>query len=253
MYHRLGSDYYLGEDKMALDEGAVYEERLALLEPYRGASRLLDVGCSTGAFLSSARRKGWLVRGVELSLPAAQYASEVRKLDVFCGALAEARYPDGSFDVVNLWAVLEHVLNPVELISEIGRVLRPGGLLVFCVPNFDSLPIRLLGVRYRYICGGHLFYFTEKSVRFMLAQCGFLPVKISSEYFSPFTLAEDFWGCRPETAKTEKKEKAAVSLLRNRPSVNWALKWGWKSAMAAIRRWGLGEELRCLAVKNRKK
>ena len=52
--------------------------------------------------------------------------------------------PDGSFDVVAMWNVLEHVDDPSATLLQVGRLLRPQGLLVFSVPNVESLAARYL-------------------------------------------------------------------------------------------------------------
>jgi SAM-dependent methyltransferase len=107
--------------------------------------RLLDVGCATGLFLDGMRRLGWQVQGVEPSRSAAVYARDRFGLDVFQGRLEDAGFADHSFDVVTLWDVLEHVHEPREILSDIARILRPGGLVVLSLPNPDSLEARLLG------------------------------------------------------------------------------------------------------------
>jgi SAM-dependent methyltransferase len=109
--------------------------------------RLLDVGCAAGSFLLAMGQKGWQAQGVE---PAANAAAAARKkgLDVFTGKLEEAAYPNASFDVVTLWDVLEHVADPLATLQEVARILRPGGLLVFSLPNPDSVEARLFGANW---------------------------------------------------------------------------------------------------------
>lgn len=77
----------------------------ALLPQDVAGLRLLDVGCSSGAFLVSARKLGCTVRGVE---PAARAAASARAqcLEVFHGTLQQAYLPDGSFDAVTLFEVI---------------------------------------------------------------------------------------------------------------------------------------------------
>lgn len=107
--------------------------------------RLLDVGCATGAFLQGMQQRGWQVQGVEPIAHAAAQAHEMYGLEVFVGLLEEAAYPDAAFDVVTLWDVLEHVENVQATLQEAARILKPGGLLVFSVPNPAGLEARLFG------------------------------------------------------------------------------------------------------------
>jgi len=80
---------------------------------------MLDVGCNLGFFLSVARAQGYEVHGVEISAESVKYAQEQLNLDVVCGTIETASYPDRSFDVITLWDVIEHVPQPIVLLSEI--------------------------------------------------------------------------------------------------------------------------------------
>jgi SAM-dependent methyltransferase len=102
-------------------------------------SRLLDVGSGRGWLLHAAETLGFSATGVEPSTEFAETARRDYGVTVVAKPLHEARYPDSSFDVVTLGAVLEHVYRPVELLGEIARVLTPGGLVWFEVPNEGSL------------------------------------------------------------------------------------------------------------------
>src|SRR5512134_2405933 len=102
--------------------------RLERLAGRRG--RLLDVGCGRGLFLRLMRRAGWEVAGVEADAEVARRISDAHGLDVRGGDPGGWGFPDGSFDVVTLHHVLEHVARPAEVIGHCRRLLRDGGLLV---------------------------------------------------------------------------------------------------------------------------
>jgi SAM-dependent methyltransferase len=112
----------------------LFNRRAADIEPFRGQSRLLEVGCAHGFLLNHLRKLNWRATGVEVSPVAAGYAARVLGLDVFCGKLEDARFDDCSFDVVLLLDVLEHLHRPFETLAEIGRILTPGGVLVVQCP-----------------------------------------------------------------------------------------------------------------------
>src|SRR5262249_36830950 len=103
---------------------------LALLEQTTAGRRLLDVGCSYGFFLDPAQRRGWSVAGVEFSAASASFARATYGLDVYTGLLADSPYDAGTFDVVTIRHVLEHVPDPARLITEAHTFLRPGGLIL---------------------------------------------------------------------------------------------------------------------------
>lgn len=107
--------------------------------------RLLDIGCATGIFLDGMRRFGWEVTGVEPTRSAATYAQERFGLDVFNGRLEDANLPTAHFDAITMWDVLEHVHEPRQIIAELARLLRPGGLLVLSMPNPTALEADLFG------------------------------------------------------------------------------------------------------------
>jgi SAM-dependent methyltransferase len=124
------------------------------------AGRVLEVGCATGDYLLSLQQHGWQVAGVEFSDHAAAIARQ-RGLDVRTGDLLEADLPSDAFDLVLLRHVLEHVPSPTATLSEIHRLLAPGGKLSVLVPNYDSLERALCGRYWHgYDLPRHLFTFT---------------------------------------------------------------------------------------------
>jgi len=142
---------------------------------WKTAGRVLDVGCSTGVFLAEMARHGhWELHGVEVNARAAEYARQRYGLRIFTGQLAEAGYADEYFDVATLWHVLEHLPHPRSALSEIHRILKPGGILVVQVPNLGSLEARLFG---RFWAGvdapRHLYVFSQKTLSDLLRAAGF--------------------------------------------------------------------------------
>jgi SAM-dependent methyltransferase len=120
---------------------------VANLTPGQGR-RLLDVGSGSGDFLLRMRARGWNVLGVEPD-PVAAAAARDKDLDVRDGMLADAEFPDDTFDAIVLSHVIEHVHDPVALLRECGRVLRPGGVLVLMTPNLTSVGHRRFGADWR--------------------------------------------------------------------------------------------------------
>jgi methionine biosynthesis protein MetW len=145
---------------------------------------LLDVGCWDGA---SCRAYGAFERfasvcGVDITECAVDAARhhglEAALVDLNRDPLP---FEDGRFDCVVMLAVLEHVMDPYQLLREAFRVLAAGGHLIVCVPNVASFSNRmrvLLGHPPRTshdpgLDGGHLHYFTPRSLRELLAENGF--------------------------------------------------------------------------------
>jgi SAM-dependent methyltransferase len=133
--------------------------------------RLLDVGCFRGEFMEHLRTQhGWDVAGVEFS----QRPPNAYGLDIFYGDIADAPFEDGSFDVITVWAVLEHVYHPPHTLRHVQRLLKPGGTASVLVPNFHSLPARLM--RHDDI-PRHITMFTRATLGRMLDGTGLRPTE----------------------------------------------------------------------------
>lgn len=116
------------------------DKRLHVLLPFLapGKTRLLDCGCGAGDYvLALADRYGIDAFGVEYSSDKVRQAHrhETLKDRVHEGNLEAVPFPDTDFDVALLNEVLEHVPDEQKALTEIRRVLRPGGLLVVFSPN----------------------------------------------------------------------------------------------------------------------
>jgi SAM-dependent methyltransferase len=135
--------------------------------------QLLDVGCGGGHFLARMRNLGWQVRGVEPDVEAVRLARGHFDLNVFHGTLADARFPANEFDAVTMNHVIEHALDPVDLLRECRRVLKPGGRLVVVTPNARSLGRHRFGRAWRgWEPPRHLFLFTPKTLRLSAERAG---------------------------------------------------------------------------------
>ena len=146
-----------------------------------GTGHLLDVGCATGLFLDAMRGRGWDVTGVELSRYAAAYARKTFALEVVAGTLQEAQFPGNSFDVVTLWDVLEHVIDPKETLAEIRRVLKADGTLVLSLPNPTCVEAGLFGDSWvGWDRPRHLHLFTPAVLHRYLEEAGFMLTTIES-------------------------------------------------------------------------
>ncbi len=121
-------------------------KRQKIVETYKTAGRLLDVGCGTGDFLVwMGRRKGWQVIGVERNPAVARMARRRYGLPVINADLQAAGLAGGSFDVVTLWTVLEHLPDPQQALVESARLLRQGGLLIVRTLSQEAWGARWFG------------------------------------------------------------------------------------------------------------
>ena len=182
--------------RQAIDYGMVKRCRFVTRHQPEGG-RLLDVGCAAGLFLRNMRKfDGWQVEGVEISEYAAQIANEQYGLKVHVGTLETANFPEQSFAAVTMWDVLEHLHNPAETLTEIYRILEPGGTVTIRVPNMASWFARIFG---RYWAGldapRHLYFYSPETLAETLQQAGFQveDQTSGSGNYPTFVLSVRFW------------------------------------------------------------
>ncbi|HOZ72426.1 MAG TPA: class I SAM-dependent methyltransferase [Spirochaetales bacterium] len=139
-----------------------------------GAPRsILEVGCATGALLSSFHEAGWRAQGVEVGPSMAGYARERFGLDVETATIESATYEIGSFDAVVATHLIEHLNDPRSFLARARAALRPEGRLYLITPNADGLQARLMGSRWRSAIRDHLFLFSARTLGAMLADEGY--------------------------------------------------------------------------------
>ena len=168
-------------------ERSEYARLLADFARAKRTNRLLEVGCNQGIFLEVARAAGWEVSGVEILAPVAELARRTRGLDVRTGDLLQARFDAGVFDVVYTNEVIEHVVDPVELLREVQRVLRPGGIALLRTGNARSWSARLRGGAWSYYrFGGHMHirYYGPRSAAALGKAAGFAEVRTRTRGFA---------------------------------------------------------------------
>ena len=109
-----------------------------------------------------------------MNADAAAIARQDYGLSILEKKIEEAGFEDGEFDVITLWGVFEHLTDPNGMLKNIRRILKPGGLALFFVPNGHSLIIRLTREHNSTVSGrAHLWYFTPETMDTMLRKCGF--------------------------------------------------------------------------------
>jgi len=149
------------------------------LKRWKTKGRFVDVGCATGFFINGIRNNSeWEVYGTDFGESAVRYARDILKLNVVQGDLADARFPDAFFDYVHVNNVLEHVLDPLSLLKECRRIIKPDGIFFLSVPNGynDSLDLRefyKLERRPARSKNGHIFFFRAKTLEPLFARFGF--------------------------------------------------------------------------------
>jgi ubiquinone/menaquinone biosynthesis C-methylase UbiE len=131
---RLAVRMLLRASGLTLEEQAISDMHLGGLEP----GRLLDIGCGDGEFSCRIKKRGWTVDGLDFDTVAARLAEERHGLKVNICSVEEMAYPDDSFDAVTMNHVIEHLVDPLAVLRNVHRVLKPGGSFIVVTPNAKS-------------------------------------------------------------------------------------------------------------------
>ena len=192
------ADYYPQVYYPERAERLSFAERLRLgwivrLGPYRRLSRLrpgrmLDVGCGSGALLSTFAGHGWSVAGVEPSVEAAARAVDAG-IEMHNGTLDDAPWQGPTFDAIVFNHSLEHIPDPVASLRQAAALLREGGTLAVAVPNFDCWQRRLFGARWFQLdLPRHLQHMQTHTLAGLFERAGLRPVARTTVSMRPALL-----------------------------------------------------------------
>ncbi|MEV5879349.1 class I SAM-dependent methyltransferase [Streptomyces sp. NPDC052101] len=200
---------------------------------------VLDVGCGIGNFVSFAQARCGRAYGVDVD-PDAVNTARSRGLRVALSGDLDALLPDAEADAVTLWDVIEHLHDPLPVMSRILGKLRPGGTLILETPD-ASFPVRrvLRAVhavsRGRVDLTGHMYYwehkvyFTEAGLRALLGRLDCEVISVE----------------RQASPRTETRE-----IFRRHADASWrsrALARAWPRLEGAASRVGRGSKLVVIA------
>ena len=146
--------------------------------------RIADLGCGN-CWWNTA---GLPVTGADINEKMLAWAKRHGRVQAFqvCDDLAHTGLPAGQFDIVVMSETLEHILNLGEVLAEVRRVMKPGGVFLITIPyDFILSPFFILfnvhcayqgflkGSQYhKYRCG-HIHHFNKRRLRRLLARHGF--------------------------------------------------------------------------------
>jgi ubiquinone/menaquinone biosynthesis C-methylase UbiE len=141
--HEASYEKFMSFNLRAVERGRLLVSRLEERKPLQGATAL-DIGAGSGGLSIALAERGAKVTALEpdegrrrwAQTRIAGYGANVELRD---GEAENLGFPDETFDLVTLDSVLEHVADPGDTISEVARVLKPGGLVYLTWPNKSSL------------------------------------------------------------------------------------------------------------------
>lgn len=170
-YHNFDYKDSLSAEKVIRSDAKRSLEKISKFFEKKGD--LLDVGCGRGYFLDEARKLGWETYGVDASRLVTDYARNKLHLNIFPSNIFSFHLAK-TFDLVTLNQVVEHFVNPEELINKCSKFLNSGGLLYIATPNIESISARVLKDDFdHFIPPEHVSYFSELTLKILLGKLGF--------------------------------------------------------------------------------
>ncbi len=173
-------------EKMQDRDEEIFKHILDEIGQYCSSGHLLDVGCASGGLLREAKKRGYRVSGVEVNQRAAQCAITQYALDVRASTLEEACWPESHFDVIILVNTIEHLYHPSKTVTEIFRILKPGGYFYCVTPDFYHYATRFMQFlgwmknTDRIDPTGHPYHFVPGTLAELIRRQGFTILKCGS-------------------------------------------------------------------------
>ena len=145
--------------------------KLKIISRYKPSGSLLDYGCGDGSFLKFISNHNYTAYGFEPNQKAKDIAvSKIGQANMF-SSLDEIE--DRSLDVITLWHVLEHVPNPIEIVSKLKKKLKKDGFLFIALPNYQSFDAKFYKEHWAaWDTPRHIFHYSrEGGINFFFNQC----------------------------------------------------------------------------------
>ncbi|NDF97736.1 MAG: class I SAM-dependent methyltransferase [Chitinophagia bacterium] len=165
----------------------LYQKR-KLIEKNSGltAGTLLDVGCGTGAFAAAMQTSGWQVTALEPDAGARRIALETFGVQA-TDSDGFFRLPEGHYDVITLWHVLEHMHDLGAVMTQLRKLLKPTGTLFVAVPNYTSYDADVFEACWAaYDVPRHLYHFSPQAMRTLLSSHQLLLTDTIAMWFDSF-------------------------------------------------------------------
>ena len=177
--HEMGAHYTQEYHNaiVAAGEGSAMDRwrpQVELISRFKKGGAILDIGCSSGGFLSTMKDKTWDLYGIEMEESTAEKARANTSAKVFVGDVMAAPFQPGSFDVITCFDVLEHVYSPREFLTKVREWLKPDGIFYSMMPNIESWEARLFGTYWFGLeLPRHLSHFSPPSLRHLMTDLGY--------------------------------------------------------------------------------
>jgi 2-polyprenyl-3-methyl-5-hydroxy-6-metoxy-1,4-benzoquinol methylase len=182
-------EYYSGHDGVASTSSYGQGEQFRIteandrLDKLNSVDSLLDVGCGMGFFVKAASERGINAVGIDISQQAVTHG-QTEGLDIRLGDLLFLdEFSIESFDVITMWASIEHLFLPKETLQKAHTLLKPNGVIVVETGNINSYLARIFKSKWRIIESDHNFYFASSTLDDLLDRTGFDIIRTENDGF----------------------------------------------------------------------
>ncbi len=142
-----------------------WKRQLKAISQYKTEGAILDIGCSSGGFLSSLKNSSWKLYGIEASPATAERARTLTGGEIIAGDVIDASFEPESFDVIACSDVMEHLYDPRRVFEKVYGWLKPGGIFYVFVPNIMSWEAQTFRTHwYGLDLPRHLHHYSRKSL-----------------------------------------------------------------------------------------
>lgn len=131
--HYAGSLEILDADRQIVAEKVMtdrFQKYVDLARRHVDGGHWLDIGCGAGLLIALAQRAGFTAEGIELNRDRLAAAERQTGATIHGRPIEDLRLPDASFDVISMINVFSHLTAPSQTLTELRRILKPGGVLV---------------------------------------------------------------------------------------------------------------------------
>lgn len=206
---------------------------LAILKRYITGGSLLDIGAGAGFFLDEARKNNFDVYGIEWNDSQVDFIRNTLNIKCDKTTLRES-FGSKNFDVIYHCDVISHFYDPLAEFTIMNQRLNPGGILMFETGNGD-FDEKYLSAFTSFQYPDHLFFFSERNIRDLLARTGFELLHIYKWSIIPQLTAKKFlskfYSVRSSGSGNHRK---TPSRSGRRPSVILSVAASAKMALAAM-------------------
>ncbi|MDA7848318.1 class I SAM-dependent methyltransferase, partial [Sulfurospirillum sp.] len=149
----------------------LYNKGLDSIEKNSKTGNILDIGCSSGIFLDTAKKRDWNTNGVELNRKEFELAQ--KKGHKAYNELLENIIFEEKFDAISMWDVFEHIRDGKDYLNQMKNLLSHSGVIFLQIPSSDSLAAKILQEKCNMFDGlEHVNLYGVKTIELLAKKCG---------------------------------------------------------------------------------